>query len=355
MKNLKKVVVFIAFAMIFALSVDVQAARMNTPETIEWGKTYSVSLGQSSKYGQAQDEYYEYNMVLNESGKVVFVINETKSGGSTDIVIYDEAGQEVCYTQIKYGLNNWSAELLAGNYTVKVQETWYANTVATIQPNFYPSGETTSENYMSKNNQLGTATAYTVGSSVKAHFAENDDTDVYQVSISKPGYLKIDFTSNISQFRMSIVSTDGEISYSQGGIPLGASSYNYFVPKGTYYISFTQDGYKGTYSFKTKLSGLTVTKTKSIKNLKGKKAKVTWTKKKDVDGYQVQVAQNKKFSKGKKTKVVAVSYYQHPTNCTFTKLKKGKTYYARVRTYKLVNGEKCYSSWSNVKTVKIKK
>ncbi|MCD7715739.1 MAG: hypothetical protein LUI39_04720 [Lachnospiraceae bacterium] len=40
---------------------------------------------------------------------------------------------------------------------------------------------------------------------------------------------------------------------------------------------------------------------------------------------------------------------------TLSGLKKGKTYYVRIRTYKKVNGNTYYSAWSSKKTVKIKK
>ena len=40
---------------------------------------------------------------------------------------------------------------------------------------------------------------------------------------------------------------------------------------------------------------------------------------------------------------------------TIRKLKKKKTYFVRVRAYKLVDGKKVYGKWSAVKKVKIKK
>ncbi|MBQ4059095.1 MAG: hypothetical protein IJD40_09215 [Lachnospiraceae bacterium] len=90
----------------------------------------------------------------------------------------------------------------------------------------------------------------------------------------------------------------------------------------------------------------------SAKNLTGKKAKITWSVKKDVDGYQVQIALDKGFKKGKKTKTITSKLVK---NYTFTKLKKKKTYYARVWTYKLLGGNKIYSDWSTSKKFIIKK
>ena len=85
---------------------------------------------------------------------------------------------------------------------------------------------------------------------------------------------------------------------------------------------------------------------------KGTKSfKVTWKKKTGVSGYQVQYATDKKFKKNKKTVTVAK---KNATSKTIKKLKSKKTYYVRVRTYKIVNGKKVYSSWSKVKAVKTK-
>ena len=94
-------------------------------------------------------------------------------------------------------------------------------------------------------------------------------------------------------------------------------------------------------------------KSASIKKVKGaKKAiSVTWKKVSGVKGYQVQVATDKKFKKNKKTVNIKK---QKTTKTTVKKLKSKKKYYVRVRTYKIVNGKKVYSSWSKVKSVKTK-
>ena len=71
-----------------------------------------------------------------------------------------------------------------------------------------------------------------------------------------------------------------------------------------------------------------------------------------ITGYQIQLATNKKFTKNKKT--VNVKGYKKVSK-KVTKLKGGKTYYVKIRTYKTIKGKKYYSKWSKVKTIKTKK
>ena len=65
-------------------------------------------------------------------------------------------------------------------------------------------------------------------------------------------------------------------------------------------------------------------------------------------GYQIVCATDKKFSKN--VKRVTVSGSKTLTK-TVTNLKKGKTYYVKVRAYKTVNGKKLYGAYSAVKRV----
>ncbi len=81
------------------------------------------------------------------------------------------------------------------------------------------------------------------------------------------------------------------------------------------------------------------------------KLTVKWKKKAGVSGYQIQYALNKKFTKGKKTKKAA-GYKK--TSLTVAKLHSGKVYYARIRTYKKVNGKTYYSKWSKAKKIRVK-
>lgn len=84
---------------------------------------------------------------------------------------------------------------------------------------------------------------------------------------------------------------------------------------------------------------------------KAKALTITWSRKSSVTGYEVQVALNKSFKKGlKKTTIKGAG----KTNITVKKLKAKKTYYVRIRSYKIVEGKRFYSSWSTVKKGKTK-
>lgn len=90
----------------------------------------------------------------------------------------------------------------------------------------------------------------------------------------------------------------------------------------------------------------------SLKNNKKKMICVKWKCQVEADGYQIQYALDKKFTKKLKTKNVN-SFYKE--SMTIKNLKKKKTYYVRVRAFKKSGGSKIYGSWSKVKKVKIKK
>ena len=85
-----------------------------------------------------------------------------------------------------------------------------------------------------------------------------------------------------------------------------------------------------------------------LKNKKGRKLVVRWNTVKGAKGYQLQYALNKKFKKKKSIQTKKTKY-------TIKKLKKKKTYYIRVRAYKMNGKKKVYGKWSKVKKVKVKK
>ena len=87
----------------------------------------------------------------------------------------------------------------------------------------------------------------------------------------------------------------------------------------------------------------------TVKNIRGKNIKCSWTKVQDASFYSVQIARNRSFTKGNKgIKVYGTKYTRYS-------LKKKKTYYVRVRAWRFQNGRYVAGKWSGVKKVKIKK
>lgn len=88
---------------------------------------------------------------------------------------------------------------------------------------------------------------------------------------------------------------------------------------------------------------------RSVKNKRGKKALVKFAKVSGAKGYQIFYSTKKNFKSGSK-KVLTKK-----TSTLIKKLKKGKTYYFKVRAYKLNGSKKVYGKWSKVKKLKIRK
>ena len=92
------------------------------------------------------------------------------------------------------------------------------------------------------------------------------------------------------------------------------------------------------------------TKLKSAKKQSAKSVRLTWKKVKGCTGYEVYMSKKKNSG----YKKIATLKKAKKVTYTKKKLKKKKTYYFKVRTYKTVNGKKYYSTFSNVKKVKMK-
>lgn len=89
---------------------------------------------------------------------------------------------------------------------------------------------------------------------------------------------------------------------------------------------------------------------KSVKKSGSKKMKLTWKKVSGATGYQVYMSTKKKSG----YKKVATIKKNKTVSYTKKSLKKGKTYYFKIRTYKKVGKTTYYGSYSNVKKLKMK-
>lgn len=93
-------------------------------------------------------------------------------------------------------------------------------------------------------------------------------------------------------------------------------------------------------------------KVTSIKSPKSAQVTLKWKKDKNAKGYQIQYALDKSFKKSVKTANVTKN---STVQKTISKLKKGKTYYFRVRSYGTYKGKKIYGTYSAAVKIKVKK
>ena len=77
---------------------------------------------------------------------------------------------------------------------------------------------------------------------------------------------------------------------------------------------------------------------------------VQWDRKSDINGYEVQYSINRTFKSSTRTKVIK---NRKISKCVISQLRKKRTYYVKIRSYKVVDGKKYKSIWSKVKRVRL--
>lgn len=172
----------------------------------------------------------------------------------------------------------------------------------------------------------------TTSSSIKLSWSKVSNSSGYEIyrSTSKNGtYTKIkDITSNST------------LTYTNSNL----SSNKKYYYKIRAFKTVNNNKYYGSYS--TIISGETKLSTPSIKlsTPKTKTIKVSWSKISGAKGYEVYRATSKNGTYSKRTTTSNLSY-------TNTSLTKKKTYYYKIRAYKIVNNKKVYSSFSPIKSI----
>ena len=131
-------------------------------------------------------------------------------------------------------------------------------------------------------------------------------------------------------------------------------SYKNNVNVGTASVVITGTGdYTGSVTITFKILPKGISTLGKIK-AKSKGFTANWKKQTNsTTGYQLQYSTSKKFTGN--TTVTKTIGKASTTKLTVSKLKAKKKYYVRIRTYKTVNGQKYYSSWSITKSVSTKK
>ena len=105
--------------------------------------------------------------------------------------------------------------------------------------------------------------------------------------------------------------------------------------------------YGGKSSVKTAVSTVSSLQAKAVR---GKGIKLAWKSLKTVDGYVIY----RKTGKNGSYKKIKTAADKKSSGYTDKTAKKGKTYYYRIRAYRLLDGKKVYGSYARNRKVKAK-
>lgn len=167
-----------------------------------------------------------------------------------------------------------------------------------------------------------------------ASYKKSETSKAFKLNAKTNGNGKLTYTT--SNKSVATVDANGKVTVKAPG-----------VAKITVKVAATTD-----YKAASKTITVTVTPKKqsiSLVNKIKKQLTIKWKKNNKVSGYEVVYSANKKFT-GKKT----VRKAKTTTSYKIKGLKKGKTYYAKVRSYKTVNGKRIYGAYSTTKKATIK-
>lgn len=343
-KFLRIVVMILALVLVPTIKAD--AAKKISSEDLVFGKEYKVSFGEDKEYSQ-------FYFSLNQSGRIA--ISLIRSGFEGNTCLIDEAG-DVIYSNSNAEYTDY-INLVAGEYVFSINNYLYYNgNVAkyTFVINFTPSGETINEFQNARNNMTAKATPYP-GGDFTGQLALNDDKDIYSFVVSTDCFTIVNYDPSFSGTQLRLENDNGDV-WNSKDLPYGQQSYRYFTPAGTYYLTVSCEKKTGIYSFSASQSLLEGVTLKSIKKYKssGRRGfKVKFSTNSSADGYQICYSPKKFKSKNK-----YVSIYDKSINSKVVDgLKKNKTYYVRIRSFKKYgenNSRISYSAWSNTKKIKIK-
>ena len=156
------------------------------------------------------------------------------------------------------------------------------------------------------------------------------------------GYKIYRRTGNSSKWvNIATVSGSNTLVYTDGSVKAG-TMYTYTVRayKGSALSAYNKNG--------SRIVRLTAPVQYKPSSKASGKLTVRWKKSGGASGYQIQYAASRSMRGARTVSTSALTR-------TLSGLKKGSTYYVRIRAYKKVSGKTYYSTWSSVKNAKVRK
>lgn len=322
-------------------TISMTNTNSNGEYTLPLNRVGDYALEYRDSTGKLATKYWNNQSVIDESDLITIDDNSSDRTGF-DVVMKDDP---------TISIKGFSVTGIKQSYV-------YSGKAITPEPNvgYLVKDRDYTVSYMN-NIDAGVATVIVTGKgdysgTTKVNFtiAKAKQTVTVPVRIYVKSYSDAPFTISAA------TSGDGSLSFSSNKKIVQVDGNGKVTIKGSGIATITINA-AATKNYEAASQTVKITVTpKKVNKPKAKtgkrKMKISWKKDSNASGYQIVYASNKKFTKGKKT----VNIKKNTTvSKTIKKLKKGKTYYVKVRSYKTSEGEKIYGKFSTAKKVKIKK
>lgn len=332
---------------------------------ISVNKTYSGN----SMHEEDQDCYW---FTIDQTGTVSitfehpFIASIGRFWSIQLLGLENSSGESKCYSEngisgIKTSSTTPRIGLQPGTYCIKINSSKWNDSVYNFKVNFIP---TTDWELETKG-----VNPLVLGKSIYGCSSYEEDVDKFVFELSKGSQIKINFEHdniNDPEEFWDIVVQNGRKetikTYTSRG-DKKSTTYNLgYLSKGKYYISISPT-YGAPYGYVRGNHSDTAYKVKAFHNVYPQKTKLTsatatksavvlkWSKSNDATGYEIYRA----TSKNGKYKLVKKVTNRNTLKYTDKKVKKNRTYYYKIRSYKTVNKTKYETSFSVVKGIKVKK
>lgn len=332
-------------------------------------KKASVKLGDKDENGC----YSKDDIVVTANGRELTVgkdykvsLSSVSKDGYADIIVKGTNNYCGTYTIKKVKVSTGKANL--SNATISgVKNVTYTGKAITFPVTIKLDGKVLDQNtdctITYKNNKYaGTATIIVKAKSGSEYEGSCSKTFKIARKAQKIKNVKSSYTKKYGDKSFKIkpsVSDKAKVSYKSSNAKVVTVSKKGVIKPvntGVAYVTVSTKATSGYSAAKKQIKITVKPKTQTVRSLKSsKKAEMTVTWKKDTKatGYQIQYSTNSKMKSAKTVRIKKNTTYKQ----TIKKLKKGKKYYVRVRSYKTVkvNGKSVtvYGSWSKVKSVKV--
>lgn len=368
-KNYQKAIFIIAFVccIMFCSAITAHAAPIGTtmfnPLNANYGSVYTASWTRNTN-----NVFFYSRVNVDETGllKMSFSKPYDSSGeyGNLSITVSDEDGEPL-WSSDTYDMDKtaspyykFNVGLKPGTYYVSIVPGFYV-TSGRIETDFKFEFETNSYVEIEPNSSTSNATELKKGHFYSATVGNGGgdfgEINFFKVNLKKNSSYRlvidnfgaVDETSAIIDV---LGPANKDVNIYMGDFRVDSSGYQYYefiAPStGTYYVKVYN--YSGKpIQYRLKVSNALKPSATKITNFYNwswnNEIEVYFEEKENVAGYQLQYSSNKSKVKSAKIRSFTDDHVEIKVSKNY------KKYYARVRTYKWIDGKKVYSKWSKIK------